>query len=183
MAEKQKMTTGPAGEVLRQNIKNFREGKRITFAELSTRLADLGRPIPVLGLRRIERGERRVDVDDLIALSLALNASPGRLLLPPGEPQEDRQDGRQHWMPLTETVEVPWETAWRWMHGEYPPEDVSAREVREFRAENRPYEDPDPAREVGEMLRTRIDGPWELSASGDGESYAAQLVRHAKREG
>ena len=42
----------------------------------------LGRSIPPLGLRRIEAGERRIDIDDLVALALALEVSPLRLLLP-----------------------------------------------------------------------------------------------------
>lgn len=82
MAEKQKGSLGPAGETLRQNIKRIREGQRITFVELSERLESIGRPIPVLGLRRIERGERRVDVDDLLALAYSLGVPPVDLLVP-----------------------------------------------------------------------------------------------------
>ena len=63
-----------------ENIKRIREGQRVTYVELSKRLAVLGRPIPVLGLRRIERGERRVDVDDLLALAAAFGVEPIRLL-------------------------------------------------------------------------------------------------------
>lgn len=76
---------GPAGEALRENLKRIRsEERRYTFAELSKRLKDIGRPIPVLGLRRIEMGQRRVDVDDLMALALALDVPPVLLLLPLG---------------------------------------------------------------------------------------------------
>ncbi|MFF3326107.1 helix-turn-helix domain-containing protein [Streptomyces sp. NPDC002889] len=82
MAEKPKSSLGPAGETLRQNIKRIREGQRITYVELSERLDSVGRPIPVLGLRRIERGERRVDVDDLLALAYALGVPPVDLLVP-----------------------------------------------------------------------------------------------------
>lgn len=66
--------------MLMQNIKRIREGQKITYVELSERLAALGRHIPVLGLRRIERGERRVDVDDLMALAAAFGVEPIRLL-------------------------------------------------------------------------------------------------------
>jgi transcriptional regulator with XRE-family HTH domain len=82
VAEKPKNALGPSGEMLMNNIKRIREGQRVTYVELSERLAALGRPIPVLGLRRIERGERRVDVDDLLALAKALNVSPVALLVP-----------------------------------------------------------------------------------------------------
>lgn len=82
MAEKQKTPLGPAGETLRENVKRIREGQRLTYVELSERLAAIGRSIPVLGLRRIERGERRVDVDDLLALAYALGVPPVDLLVP-----------------------------------------------------------------------------------------------------
>lgn len=42
----------------------------------------MGREIPPLGLRRVESGDRKVDVDDLVALALALDVSPLALLLP-----------------------------------------------------------------------------------------------------
>jgi hypothetical protein len=43
---------------------------------------DLGRPIPPLGLRHLEAGNRRIDVDDLVVLADALDVSPLMLLLP-----------------------------------------------------------------------------------------------------
>ena len=64
------------------NIAEFREGMDLTFAEMSRQLEARGRPIPPLGLRRIEAGERRVDVDDLMAIAAVLDVSPMRLLLP-----------------------------------------------------------------------------------------------------
>lgn len=89
MADKQKTSLGPAGETLMRNIKRIREGQRLTFVELSDRLTKVaGRPIPVLGLRRIERGERRVDVDDLLALAHVLDVSPVDLLVP-GDAADD----------------------------------------------------------------------------------------------
>ncbi len=53
---------------------------RLSYAGLSRRLT--GHPIPELGLRRIEKGERRVDVDDLLALYLVLEITPVDLLVP-----------------------------------------------------------------------------------------------------
>lgn len=82
MAENETSSPGTPGETLRQNIKRIRDGQRITYVELSERLESIGRPIPVLGLRRIERGERRVDVDDLFALAYALGVPPVDLLVP-----------------------------------------------------------------------------------------------------
>jgi transcriptional regulator with XRE-family HTH domain len=109
---------GPAGESLRNNIKRIREEKRLTFVELSKQLDEIGRPIPVLGLRRIEKGERRVDVDDLMALADVLKTPPVLLLLPLGhQEQVEVLPGRE--MPAWEAVkwftgrDRPLMTDWR----------------------------------------------------------------------
>ncbi|OOC07543.1 hypothetical protein B0293_07700 [Amycolatopsis azurea DSM 43854] len=99
---------GPTGERVAHNLRALRGV--MTYKELSDRLDRLGRPIPVLGLSRIENNARRVDADDLIALALALNVPPNRLLLP--------VDGSS--VPLTTTVEEDQEFAWRWAYGEEP---------------------------------------------------------------
>lgn len=54
----------------------------MSTAALSSRLAELGQPIQDTGITKIEKGDRRVDVDDLIALALALDVTPNALLLP-----------------------------------------------------------------------------------------------------
>lgn len=84
---KAKMDLGPSGEYARHRLKELRG--RITYAELSRMLEELGRPIPTLGLRRIEAGERRMDIDDLMALSVALKVSPLALLMPDSESSEE----------------------------------------------------------------------------------------------
>jgi hypothetical protein len=63
---------GPAGRVLAANIARVREAQRLSYIDLSRELARAGRPIPELGLRRIEKGERRVDFDDLLAIAYVL---------------------------------------------------------------------------------------------------------------
>ncbi|QPS33986.1 helix-turn-helix domain-containing protein [Brevibacterium casei] len=73
---------GPTGDVVRANIEEFRQGEGLSYAELSRRLKDAGREIPPLGLRRLEAGERKVDVDDLMAFAAVLNVAPIRLLMP-----------------------------------------------------------------------------------------------------
>jgi transcriptional regulator with XRE-family HTH domain len=75
---------GPTGAAVASNVKRIREARNLGYAEMSRRLADVHRDIPPLGLRRIESGERRVDVDDLMALAVTLDVSPIRLLMPPG---------------------------------------------------------------------------------------------------
>ncbi|TPF94319.1 hypothetical protein BW14_02295 [Bifidobacterium sp. UTBIF-68] len=68
------------GRQVANNVKRLRGG--MTYKELSQRMAAVGREITVLGLRRIESGERKVDVDDLMAFSIVFDVSPLTLLLP-----------------------------------------------------------------------------------------------------
>jgi transcriptional regulator with XRE-family HTH domain len=75
---------GPAGKVLAANISRVRKYRGLTFAEVSARTEEIGQPIAVLGLRRIERGERRVDYDDLLTLAIALRTAPVDLMVPAG---------------------------------------------------------------------------------------------------
>jgi hypothetical protein len=81
-----KIDVGLTGMTVADNIRRTREAQRLGFTEISQRLSSLGRPIAPLGLRRIESGERRIDVDDLLALAVALGGvSPVALLAPPSD--------------------------------------------------------------------------------------------------
>jgi transcriptional regulator with XRE-family HTH domain len=64
------------------NLKQIRQERGVSYAELGRRLRALLHPILDTGIMKIEKGERRVDVDDLVALALALGVTPNRLILP-----------------------------------------------------------------------------------------------------
>jgi 8-oxo-dGTP pyrophosphatase MutT (NUDIX family) len=102
---------GPLGGYLIRNLSQVRG--RLTYRELSDRLSRLGRPIPTLGLSRIEKGDRRVDIDDLIALSIALGVSPIALLIPEGAGLDEEID-------LTPALRMPARGAWEWLTGASP---------------------------------------------------------------
>lgn len=76
--------------------------------ELSEKLTALGRPIPPLGLRRIEDGSRRVDVDDLTSIALALDVSPISLLMPHTESEDDPAEVSGHDEPVRAGVLWGW---------------------------------------------------------------------------
>lgn len=76
-----KVDLGPTGETVRKNIIKLR-GDGLTYAKFSRQLEVLGNPIPPLGLRRIEAGERKVTVDDLMAICAVLQCTPDYLLFP-----------------------------------------------------------------------------------------------------
>lgn len=138
-----KIPPGPAGKRVAERVKKLRTASGLTFKEVSERLDALGRPIPVLGLSRLERGERRVDADDLIALALALDVTPNRLMLPD---VDARTSASAHG--LTPAVRGRPQELWSWAQGEEPigapvetlidhdgPDDLR----HAFIEENKPY--------------------------------------------
>lgn len=100
---------GQTGDTVRKNIRVIRDKRGISGPELSEKLTELHRPIPPLGIHRIESGTRRVDVDDLVAIALALNVSPLALLLPT-EAAAVLTDGDQYSA----------EQIWNWATGRQP---------------------------------------------------------------
>lgn len=69
---------------------------------MSAELAEVDHPIHRTGLHKIETGDRRVSVDDLVALALALDVTPGELLF--GAPLEPEQVSDGDEIGLTATV-------------------------------------------------------------------------------
>ncbi|MGW3486515.1 helix-turn-helix domain-containing protein [Streptomyces sp. NPDC001054] len=132
---------------------------RVTVRELSARLEELGRPILPSGISKIEHGLRRVDVDDLVALAMALEVTPNRLLfgrpLLPDDQEwkkgahadiyiEDEDEGFPL-LPMFPGYDMdPWEV-WEWavgMEAMGPAWEhvyiVSPSDQDKFRMENRP---------------------------------------------
>lgn len=72
---------GPTAENVAKNLRQLRGS--ISLRTLSARLEDVGHPLSASALQRIEGGDRRVDVDDLSALSVVLGVSPIGLLKVP----------------------------------------------------------------------------------------------------
>lgn len=109
MADEEKTEPGDLSAQIAGTIRRIREGRRLPYTELADRLAKIGRPIPVLGLRRIEKGERRVDVDELVALAQALEVPAIRLIFPIGQDEQ---------VELLPGVRMPVEPALAWFVGD-----------------------------------------------------------------
>jgi transcriptional regulator with XRE-family HTH domain len=71
---------GPTGETVRTNLKEVRKLRGLTLRDLSEKLSDTDHPMAHNTISEIERGARRVDVDDLMALAKALKISTSYLL-------------------------------------------------------------------------------------------------------
>lgn len=67
---------GPAGIRAARTIEILRTERGLAQRELAARVTALGRPMTNTMLSRIERAQRRCDIDDLVALAQALRVSP-----------------------------------------------------------------------------------------------------------
>ncbi|PPF41331.1 XRE family transcriptional regulator [Rathayibacter sp. AY1A2] len=102
--------SGPTSDVVGENVARIRQLRHLKQADLAELVAELGRKIPTASIGKIELGLRRVEVDDLMVLALALGVSPLSLLLPDTRrPEENVQisgaNGRA-------------DVVWRWALGE-----------------------------------------------------------------
>lgn len=145
------------------------------YKELAERLVQIGRPIPALGLRRIEAGERRVDADDLVALAIAFGVSPLTLLLPADGAYELAS-------PMTGVPdrEVAHNTQWLWGLGKEPlaipgfgNSSFARREIREFQVRAVPDVEP---------RSTTVKG-WAADEEEEVSKAAKGLARLMKTQG
>lgn len=123
---------GPIGEQLATNVKTLRSSLALTTEQLAERVAALGRPMRANTITKIEKGQRRVDADDLVTLAIALETRPDALLLPPTIAGE---------ITLSEAKSVPALHAWQWANGKQPlerPADDDGRTYHAFQARAQP---------------------------------------------
>lgn len=95
---------GVTGKYVADAVRVYRQKRDLTYKELEKRLTDLGRPIPELGIRRLEAEARRVDVDDLMTLAIALEVSPLQLLL---HIPDELQNHVLNWDPVQAATGLP----------------------------------------------------------------------------
>ncbi|GBQ01026.1 hypothetical protein SSP531S_24560 [Streptomyces spongiicola] len=103
--------SGPAAAEVARNIQRARKARHLKQSEVSDRLAAAGRPTLPTVVSKIERGERRIDVDDLVAFGRALGVPPALLLYPLGEDAE---------VEVLAGQQVSTWGAFRWFIGEAP---------------------------------------------------------------
>jgi transcriptional regulator with XRE-family HTH domain len=180
---------GPTSERVAHNVRQLRSELGLSLEGLSRRLGELGRPIRDTGLSKLEAGERRVDVDDLMALAMALEVTPNRLLL---DSEADDEP-----IALTETYQTNRRQAWAWSCGEWadgtswpflrftvnPRKGAPAASFR-FRTATRPHDPPvtltpEEWRQVGTWQR-RLD---KIAADMRDKEVPASLIRELVRSG
>ncbi|MCX5211480.1 helix-turn-helix domain-containing protein [Kitasatospora sp. NBC_00240] len=125
---------GATGMTVARNLSRLRKTRQLTTRQLSADLERQGRPIPASGITRMEKGERQVTVDDLLALAVALNVSPSALLLP-------LDDSPEHTVEIAGAGSVPADVAWDWADGKRPlrlPSGDTRTAVLEYALHSRP---------------------------------------------
>ncbi|MFK0401043.1 helix-turn-helix domain-containing protein [Microbacterium sp. NPDC090225] len=110
-----------------ENIARIRKSQQLSLQDVEDKLTALGRRISFSGLSKIERGQKRVDVDDLMSIAIALDVTPNALLLPLADPDT--------------TVEVSGAKGslglfWEWASAERTP---FGRDQRSFLARSLPH--------------------------------------------
>ncbi|NUP17095.1 MAG: helix-turn-helix transcriptional regulator [Streptomyces sp.] len=117
--------TGPTGMTVAANLGRLRRARQMTTRQLSTALERHGRPIPASGITRMEKGERQVTADDLVALAVIFGVSPAALLLP-------LTDDPTVSVEVTGGGAVDSMDAWRWANGQRPLKLSPGREQTEM---------------------------------------------------
>jgi len=83
----------------------------MSLADVSKRASELGAPLSLNGLSKIELGNRGVDLDEVVALARALRVPPVLLILPLG---------REAMVEVLPGTKIPTWAAVKWFTGEAP---------------------------------------------------------------
>lgn len=170
MTEKRVPTkvTDATGLTVAANVRRIRERKGLSTYQLATELKKVGRPIAASAIGKIERAERRVTVDELMALAVVLDINPSTLLFPPNDRGVDEiellPEGAPDGGPLRFTA---WKL-WQWADGKEPlfvDLEHEAQSFLDFVRLARP-----PKRMVTETAEYMRKAVREAEEYGDGQS-------------
>ncbi|QFS93534.1 hypothetical protein FIV07_22475 [Mycobacterium sp. THAF192] len=170
-------------KVIGDNIERVRRARGLTVRDLSARLKDYGLALSPSGVSDVENATRKVAVDELLVLAIALNTSVIDLLTP--------HDGQS--LSVAEGVE-PLQPEWLegWLQGETPWPATGDKAVQEeyfsTASEARKLKHRIGLRpEIHELAALRsavaaaIDGPGPFNETEDPEVLATQLRDQLER--
>lgn len=121
--------TGPAGRAVATNVRAVRRSRGWSQLQLAEEMTRIGRPLQASTVAKIEAEDRRVDVDDLIALAAALNVAPARLFI-------DKEATYDVSVELTPGHHAPQWSVWQWLTG-YRPLQGQTEDIRDPRVQAR----------------------------------------------
>lgn len=142
---------GPTGRTVADNLARLRKVRGYSTRQLAAEMERKGRPVSASGITRMEKGDRVVTADDLVALAAIFGVSPVSLLLP-----------------LTTSADTPVEItgggtvdalrAWEWGIGRLPLRTAPEHERTQL-AEHRLYGMPQWLLDhVGFVVKARTSG-------------------------
>ncbi|WP_189110509.1 helix-turn-helix domain-containing protein [Streptomyces camponoticapitis] len=102
---------GPTGRTVAENLARLRKARGLSTRQLSAALEDIGRSLSPSGITRMEKAERHVTADELLALAATLRVNPSALLLP-ATTEGDFE--------VTGVGRINAQTLWEWADGERP---------------------------------------------------------------
>lgn len=130
---KRRVEIGPTGEIVRANVLRLRKQQGLALRDVADRLKEIGHPMAHNTVNEIERGARRVDTDDLVALAAALGTSPAMLLMPTAEPDQDA-------VITGHRGKLACGRAWEWITGQRPAsDDVTGADLLAWFLRSRPH--------------------------------------------
>lgn len=104
---------GPTGKTVAENLARLRKTRGLSTRQLSAELERRGRSLSPSGITRMEKADRHVTTDELVALAAALGVNPSALLLP-------LKDGPAESIEITGIGTVGASEAWDWADGQRP---------------------------------------------------------------
>lgn len=168
---------GPTAGTVAENVQRLRKRRELSIYQLSALLRKAGRAITPAAVGKIERQQRQVTVDDLMALATVLGASPQALLLP-------LRDDPAETIELTGAGTVPADAAWVWM----PPAEQPLRmpagidpntALLEFVLANWP---PNAYRRMRDVLLGRLDALAYEDADGARRRDSARRLAASRQD-
>lgn len=108
---------GPTARAVAANVKRIRRYRELNFKELSGELKAVANwELSAVAVRRIEEGLRRVSVDDLAALAVALKVTPATLMMPDEtiNPEDEIE------APTGKQGTLPARMLWQWLTAQAP---------------------------------------------------------------
>ncbi|MGW0626618.1 helix-turn-helix domain-containing protein [Streptomyces sp. NPDC002758] len=104
---------GDTGKTVAENLARLRKARGLSTRQLSADLERRGRLLSPSGITRMEKAERHVTTDELVALAVVFGVSPSALLLPFTEKPDDS-------VAVSGAGRVPALAAWEWADGRTP---------------------------------------------------------------
>ena len=117
-----KTANSSPGEIFQRRLHQARRAQGVSQRDLVARLSNVGQSMNQAAIARIERGERKVSIDEAFAIAVALDVAPLSLFLPitGNEP-----------VALAPGLEIDQAKARRWARGEVPLSPTSFRSYLE----------------------------------------------------